>query len=95
MYLFRILRYLVLCLVIVIVILLCFCCVLYNLNRQVLFYEIDTLSLRSKVNAGNLPFILPSTPKSGSVCNRTVYRKAGINLTCLSYGLYFTSNFLV
>ena len=32
MYLFRILRYSVLCLVIVTELLMCFCCVLYNLN---------------------------------------------------------------
>ena len=42
MYLFRILRY-VLCLVIVIELLLYFCCVLYNLNSQMLLSEIESL----------------------------------------------------
>ena len=43
MYLFRILRYSVLCWIIVIELLLCFCCVLYNLNSRVLLCEIESL----------------------------------------------------
>ena len=42
-YLFRILRYSVLCWVIVIELLLCFCPVLYNLNRRVLLCKIESL----------------------------------------------------
>ena len=72
MYLFRILRYSVLCWVIVIELLLCFCCVLYNLNRRVLLREIESLPYRSKVNAGTLPFIPLPTPRTPEVYAITV-----------------------
>ena len=72
MYLFRILRYSVLCWVIVIELLQCFCCVLYNLNRRVLLCEIESLPYRSKVNAGTLPFIPLPTPRTPEVYAITV-----------------------
>ena len=71
-YLFRILRYSVLCWVIVIELLLCFCCVLYNLNRLVLLLEIEFLPYRSKFNAGTLTFIPLPTPRTPEVYAITV-----------------------
>ena len=43
MYLFRILRYSVLCLVSVIELMLCVCCVLYDLSMRVLLCENESL----------------------------------------------------
>ena len=96
MYLFRILCYSVLCLVIVIELLLCFCCVLYNLNWRVLLCDIEFLSQRLKVNAGTLPFIappIPRTPEVYAIERSSATRRTKV--TCLYYGQYFASNFLI
>ena len=84
MYSFRILRYSVFCLLVIAVFLLCF----VQLER--------TLSKKLKVNAGTLPFILPSTPRTPEVYaieRSCATRRIKFNMFVLRS--VFSSNFLV